>query len=191
MTDLARTAARIQTEANTNLSSPLSPSGQRVGLGAPPSLQPAISLLVSSYNKPEHLRKCLASIALQTGLEAQPEVVITDDGSDEETLRVIDDFAATSSIPTVLTTHPHDGFQLARCRNDGVRASSAPYILFLDGDCVLPADHVAWHLHYRRPGIAVAGDCIRLSREVSDRVTLDTIRSGEYQAWGSEEEHRR
>lgn len=187
----AQAAARTEIEATADVSSPTSPSGHRVGHGPPTSPKPAISLLVSSYNKPEHLRKCLASIALQTGLEAPPEVVITDDGSDEETLRVIDNFASTSGIPTVLTTHPHDGFQLARCRNDGVRASSAPYILFLDGDCVLPADHVAWHLRYRRPGIAVAGDCIRLSREVSDRVTLDTIRSGEYQSWGSEDEHRR
>jgi GT2 family glycosyltransferase len=124
-------------------------------------------------------------------LETPPEVVITDDGSDEETLRVVDDFASFSGFPTLLTTHPHDGFQLARCRNDGVRASHAPYLLFLDGDCVLPADHVAWHLRYRQPGMAIAGDCIRLSREVSDQVTLDVIRSGKFQDWGSDDEYRR
>ena len=166
-------------------------NGRRWRIDAPHRERAQISLLVSSYNKPEHLRKCLASIALQQGLESPPEVVITDDGSDEATLQVIDDFAAASGFPTVLTTHPHDGFQLARCRNDGVRASSAPYLLFLDGDCVLPADHVAWHLRFRSPGVAIAGDCIRFSQEVSERVTLDAIRSGDYQAWGSDDEHRR
>ncbi|MFM7070600.1 MAG: glycosyltransferase [Planctomycetota bacterium] len=155
------------------------------------SNHPAISLLVSSYNKPEHLRRCLVSIACQQGLDSPPEVVVTDDGSDDETLRVIDDFAAESGFPTVLTTHPHDGFQLARCRNDGVRASSAPYLLFLDGDCVLPADHVQWHLRFRQPGTAIAGDCLRLSREVSDQVTMDIIHAGDFQSWGSDVEHRR
>jgi glycosyltransferase involved in cell wall biosynthesis len=166
-------------------------NGRRLRIDPPHVARPAISLLVSSYNKPDHLRKCLASIALQQGLDAPPEVVVTDDGSDEETLRVVEDFAAESGFPTVLTTHPHDGFQLARCRNDGVRASSAPYLLFLDGDCVLPVDHVAWHLRFRKPGIAVAGDCIRLARETSELVTLDTIQAGEFQSWGSADEHRR
>jgi GT2 family glycosyltransferase len=77
-------------------------------------------------------------------------------------------------------THPHDGFQLSRCRNEGVRASTAPYILFLDGDCLLPPDHVAIHLARRARGVTMAGDCIRLDETASARIDDAEIRSGQF-----------
>lgn len=153
--------------------------------------RPEISLLVSSYNKPRHLRLCLASIGLQQNLRTAPEVVVTDDGSSRETLEVVADFAREISFPVVLTTHRHAGFQLARCRNDGVRASSAPYLLFLDGDCILPPDHVAIHLALRQVGCVMSGDYSRLDEETSQRVTLDVVASGAYQAWESADERKR
>jgi glycosyltransferase involved in cell wall biosynthesis len=165
-------------------------SGQEGGEAARDVL-PEISLLVSSYNKPRHLRLCLASIGLQQHLNTTPEVVVTDDGSNRETLDVVAEFASETNLPVVLTTHRHAGFQLARCRNDGVRASSAPYLLFLDGDCVLPPDHVAIHLELRKTGCVMAGDYSRLDEEISRRVTLDVVARGDYLAWESPEERKR
>ncbi len=107
---------------------------------------PEIALLVSTYQRPQHLRRALLSIALQRGVDGQMEVVVTDDGSRDETPRVVEEFARTARFPVQFTTHPHSTFQLARCRNEGVAASRAPYLLFLDGDCILPPDHVAIHL---------------------------------------------
>lgn len=153
--------------------------------------RPEISLLVSSYNKPRHLRLCLASIGLQRNLRTAPEVVVTDDGSDRETLDVVAEFARCTEFPVVLTTHRHAGFQLARCRNDGVRASAAPYLLFLDGDCILPPDHVAIHLELRQVGCVMSGDYSRLDEATSQRVTLEVVTRGEYQAWESANERKR
>jgi len=152
---------------------------------------PEIALLISSYQRPDHLRRALLSIALQQSADCPIEVVVTDDGSTDETPDVVRRFAQSVSFPVQFTTHPHAAFQLARCRNEGVAASTAPYILFLDGDCILPPDHVAVHLARRRPGIVMAGDCARLDEQTSARVNEAAIRSGEFTHWASPEEIKR
>lgn len=153
--------------------------------------QPEIAVLVSSYQRPEHLRRALLSLALQRDVGEAMEVVVTDDGSPETNLPVVEAFARRVDFPVRFTTHVHDGFQLARCRNEGVAVTEAPYLLFTDGDCVLPPEHVKWHLRCRRPGRVVVGDCYRLDRATSDRVTEEAICGGTYLAWIPWHERRR
>ena len=152
---------------------------------------PEIALLVSTFQRPGHLRRSLLSIAAQRAVDGLMEVVVTDDGSEDETPQVVADFARAAPFPVRMTTHPHTTFRLSRCRNEGVVASSAPYLLFLDGDCVLPRDHVRIHLDRRRPGVVMACDSVRLDEATSARVTEETIRRGGFEGWGSPEELRR
>jgi glycosyltransferase involved in cell wall biosynthesis len=153
--------------------------------------QPEIALLLSTYQRPAHLRRALASIALQAGVAGRMELVMTDDGSTDETAAIVQEFARTAPFPVGFTTHPHKSFQLSRCRNEGARASRAPYLLFMDGDCILPPDHARIHLEHRQPGVVMAGDCVRLDQETSARITLDTIQRGEFQNIASPNELRR
>ena len=74
---------------------------------------PDISVLVSTYQRPNHLRRCLRSIAMQQGVEGRFEVVVTDDGSTDETHELVRQFSREAGFPVYLTTHLHDGFQLA------------------------------------------------------------------------------
>src|SRR5262245_52434531 len=111
-----------------------------------------IAVLVPTFERPHHLRRCLQSLALQDGVTDRMEVIVTDDGSRDQTPELVAEFAASAPFPVRFTTHSHKGFRLAKCRNAGVAISSAPYLLFTDGDCVLPADHVRWHLAYRAAG---------------------------------------
>ncbi len=141
---------------------------------------PDVALLVSSYQRPGHLRRALQSIALQQGVAGRVEVVVTDDGSTDETHQVVRQFAQSVPFRVGLTTHPHTTFQLSRCRNEGVAACHAPYLLFLDGDCILPADHVRIHLERRQAGMVLAGNCCRLDQEQSERITDAQLRSGEF-----------
>lgn len=108
------------------------------------------------------------------------EVVVTDDGSTDETQQVVKSFTKSVNFPVSFTTHPHSTFQLARCRNEGVAASRAPYILFLDGDCILPPDHVAIHLERRKPRTVMAGDCARLDEATSALIDEAAIERGEF-----------
>ena len=138
-----------------------------------------IAILISTFERPRNLERCLASIEAQKGVDGRFEVIVTDDGSKDVTLDLTTATARRVNFPLGLTTHEHDGFRLARCRNEGVAATTAPYLLFTDGDCVLPPNHLRIHLEERRPKYVIGSDCIRLNEEASARVDIDVIRNGE------------
>ena len=77
-------------------------------------MAPEVSLIVNTYQKPRHLALVLESIALQTGIDAAMELVVADDGSEDETADLVERFAARVPFPVRFTTEPHDGFRLAR-----------------------------------------------------------------------------
>lgn len=97
-------------------------------------------------------------------------MTVADDGSRDETPRVVEEFRSRAGFPVRFVTHEHEGYRVARCRNAGIRASSGAYVLLVDGDCVLLPNHVRIHLDERRPGVVQGGDCLRLTAEQSDRV---------------------
>jgi glycosyltransferase involved in cell wall biosynthesis len=134
-----------------------------------------VALIVNTYQKPRHLALVLASIAAQTGVDGRFEVIISDDGSTDGTAALVREFAARASFPVRLTSQPHDGFRLARTRNAGARLTQSDYLLCLDGDCILPRDHVAAYLERRRPGRALLGYCVRLPEETSAQLDAATI----------------
>ena len=139
-----------------------------------------IAIIVSTFERLGHLRRCLASLEAQRGVSGRFEVVVTDDGSRDGTVEFLQDACARVAFPLRFTTHKHRGFRLALCRNRGVAASTAPYILFTDGDCILPPDHVRAHIAARKPGRVVGGDSARLDRAASDAIDEASLRSGEF-----------
>lgn len=141
---------------------------------------PELAIIVSTYQRPEHLRRVLTSIAVQKGHHTRLEVVVADDGSTDSTSHVVRQFAEIAPFPVHFTTSPHQGFRAAANRNRGVAASSAPYLLFLDGDCLIPPDHVAQHLAVRRAGTAWTGYCIHLNRAVSESLSVTDIAAGRF-----------
>jgi hypothetical protein len=104
---------------------------------------------------------------------------------------VVHEFARRVDFPVRLTTHPHLGYRVALCRNDGVRASSGQYLLFSDADCVFPRDHLATHLRARRPGVVFAGNCFRLNQQANQQIDLAAIESGAFQQLVSAAERQR
>lgn len=150
-----------------------------------------ISVILTTYQRPEHLERSLVSLAAQRGMDGKFEVVVSDDGSADHTQSIVENFARTANFPLIWTSHPHQGFRVALCRNDGVRASSAPYLLFTDSDCLFPEDHLQKHVLARKPGIIRAGDCYRLDEVTTNRVDRAAIISGEYKSWVSARERSR
>lgn len=141
--------------------------------------RPEVSVLVNTYERPWHLSRCLVSLACQS-IADRMEVVVVDDGSRDETAAVVRGFARTAPFPVKFLTHPHEAFQLCRCRNEGAAASSAERLIFFDGDLVAPRDHIAEHLRHLAPGVVTNSYCARLDEEVSKQIDEDLIRSGEF-----------
>ena len=125
------------------------------------------SLIVNTFQKPRHLALVLESIAGQQGVDGRFEVIVADDGSTDGTAELVASFAAAAAFPVRFTAQPHDGFRLAQVRNRGARLATGDYLLFLDGDCILPRDHLAAYGERRRRGVAHLGACARLPEETS------------------------
>lgn len=150
-----------------------------------------IAVILSTFQRPGHLHRSLQSLALQRGVRRQFEVVVTDDGSIDHTADVVRRFARSADFPVTFTTHVHRGFRLTRCRNEGVLASSAPYLLFSDSDCIFPPNHLEQHLRARRAGTAWSGDCLHLDEQATNRIDDATIASSAYRAWVPQCERQR
>ena len=94
---------------------------------------PLLSIVVPIYNVEPYLAECLKSLAAQT-LE-DFEVVMVDDGSQDASRQLAQDFAQRDSRFALLE-QPHQGPGPAR--NLGVRCARAPYLAFADGDDIVP-----------------------------------------------------
>jgi glycosyltransferase involved in cell wall biosynthesis len=128
--------------------------------------KPKVSLILSTYNRPDALNLCLQSIARQTALP--DEVVIGDDGSTDETRKLIESFQAGFPVPIVHVWQEDKGFRLAMSRNRSVAASRCEYIIEIDGDLILHRDFVADHLLFARKGCFLKGGRALLSRKRSE-----------------------
>lgn len=152
---------------------------------------PQIAVILSTYQRPDHLQRSLLSLTLQRGMEGRFEVVVTDDGSTDHTEDMVRRFAQKAAFPITFATHEHRGFHLARCRNEGALATSAAYLLFSDGDCLFPPDHLQQHLRARRPSTAWSGDCLHLDEQSTGRIDDAIVASGAYRGWVVRAEQRR
>ncbi len=149
------------------------------------------AVIITTYQKPRHLRLVLASLAMQHQIAGRFEVVIADDGSADDTPNIVARFARSVDFPVYFTTHPREAFQVARCRNEGVAATTAPYLILLDGDCIVPPDFIKQHLLRRRAGTVMNGDCYRLAEDLSATIDEAAVRSGAYRHCVSQAELKR
>ena len=117
--------------------------------------QHRVSLIVSTYNRPDALRVCLDSVKHQTILPY--EVIIGDDGSRSETADTIKEISRNFPVPIKHVWHEDNGFRLAMMRNKSVAASSGDYIIEVDGDVFLHPKFIEDHLREAAPGIYVKG----------------------------------
>lgn len=131
-----------------------------------------ISLIISTYNSPQALLRTLESVAAQT--EFPYEVIVADDGSTEETARVVADFAATASFPVRHVWHPDEGFRLAAIRNKAIAAAKGDYIVQIDGDIILHPRFIADHRAYAWPGRFACGSRVLLDQQI----TLEILAHG-------------
>lgn len=127
-----------------------------------------VSLHISTYNRPDALEVVLDSVAAQTRMP--DEVVICDDGSGEETRRMVERWKARIGVPLIHVWHPDEGFRLAAIHNKGIAASSGDYIIQIDGDVMLERHFVADHAAKATPGFYIKGSRVRLTPEGSERI---------------------
>jgi glycosyltransferase involved in cell wall biosynthesis len=150
-----------------------------------------IAVIVTSFERPTSLVRSLLSLSLQKPLSLLSEIVVADDGSRDDTRQVVDRFARNSGLPVAFTTHDHDGFQLCRSRNEGVLASSAAYLAFIDGDCVMAPNFLATHVARRKRRSVLCGESYRIEHAETEMATDEAIRRWDLLRFVSEKELKR
>lgn len=144
-----------------------------------------LSLVITVYNKPENLRLVLAACARQAFTDF--EVVIADDGSGPEVREVVTKARREYPFPIIHLWHEDGGWRKNIMLNNGIRAAQAEHIVFIDGDC-LPGRHFLLdHWNEREPNRVLLGRRVETSQRWSKALTLDTVRSGEFERYGLRE----
>ncbi|MFC6985282.1 glycosyltransferase family 2 protein [Streptomyces cirratus] len=119
-----------------------------------------VSVVVIAYNDAGLVGEAVTSALAQGPVVA--EVLAVDDASSDGTASVLDELAALHPRVKVLHRAENSG-GCGTPRNDGIAAATAPYVLFLDSDDVLPpgaADALVSAAREHKTPVTV-GACVR------------------------------
>lgn len=114
---------------------------------------PLVSIVVPSYNRREQVERLLASVFDSEYPRSKLEVIVVDDGSDEEYAGVESDYEAVRLIQNEQERY------LAEARNVGAREATGEYLFFVDDDNVLGNDTISLLVEHleQHPTVGVAG----------------------------------
>jgi glycosyltransferase involved in cell wall biosynthesis len=106
-----------------------------------------ISVIVPTYNRSNLLEYTLKSLVKQKMNKDLFEVVVADDGSSDDTKRIVDNYSRLLNVKYVFQEDL--GYRVASARNLGVRACRGKICLFIDSGVMVDehclSHHIAFH----------------------------------------------
>ncbi len=96
-----------------------------------------VSIIIPCYNIAEHLSKCIESVLAQTYPDF--ELLLVNDGSTDNTLKIIEAFAEKDMRIKVFT---HENKGVSYTRNVGIENAKGEYLMFIDGDDYVKDDYI-------------------------------------------------
>lgn len=134
------------------------------------------SVIISTYNQPAWLEKVLHGYLRQTFTEF--EILIADDGSDDRTREVIEEFQKIATFHVRHIWHADEGYRRQTILNVALTEAAHDYIIMTDGDCIPRPDFLATHALHAKPGHFLSGGYCKLPMDLSTALTLDQIKDG-------------
>ncbi len=138
-------------------------------------MQKNISVIISTYNSVEWLKKVIWGYNTQTYRNF--EMVIADDGSRQDTFDLIEELKKEVFYSIIHVWHEDNGFQKSQILNKAILACTTDYILMSDGDCIPRPDFVEQHIKFREEGFFLSGGYHKLPLELSQNITKEDIYS--------------
>lgn len=121
----------------------------------------SVSLIITSYNWPAALDACLESVEKQS--QPPVEVLIADDGSLPDTRELI--MRWEPRLPLIHCWVPDIANRPAVIRNRAALRAKSRWLVFVDGDCVLSPNFLAWHQKLAGIDTIVAGGRLLLDAD--------------------------
>lgn len=117
---------------------------------------PMVTIGVCVRNCASTIREAIESIMKQDYPHELMEVIFVDDGSNDKTLSIIKEY--TAKMDTNVKIFHHEWRGLGFSRNVVVNNASGKYIVWVDGDMILPKDHVRKQVEFmeRNPKVGIA-----------------------------------
>jgi glycosyltransferase involved in cell wall biosynthesis len=134
-----------------------------------------VSVIISTYNQPEWLKKELMGYEHQSFKNY--EIIIADDGSTEDTANLIHQFRTNSKIGIAHVWQEDKGFRKTEILNKALQKAQAPYLIFTDGDCIPRADFIETHLKLRRKKCFLSGGYFKLPKHISELISFEDIKT--------------
>lgn len=99
-----------------------------------------LSIVVPCYNVEQYVEKCIESIEKQDVPQEEYEVLVYNDGSSDNTLKILENLANKYSN---ITVQSHENKGLSGTRNRGIQEAQGDYIWFVDSDDWIAEDCLA------------------------------------------------
>lgn len=126
------------------------------------------SLIITTYNWSEALELVLLSALRQTSLP--DEIIVADDGSKSDTVKLIQQYARMSPIPIIHAWQEDKDFRAAKSRNLAISKSCGDFIVLTDGDMILHKTFIADHKNFAKKGFFTQGTRVLLGKTLSEEV---------------------
>jgi glycosyltransferase involved in cell wall biosynthesis len=134
-----------------------------------------VSIIVTTYNRPDALRKVIIALYHQTRLP--DEILVADDGSGPETHEVISEFQHHQAPALYHVRQEDQGFRLSMIRNKAVLKAKGEYLILLDGDCIPTRFFVADHLDLAEKGYFFQGKRALVTQKLADKFDFEDTTS--------------
>ena len=134
-----------------------------------------ISVIISTYNKPQWLQKVIWGYATQSFTDF--ELVVADDGSTRETALLIKRLRQETGLDIKHVWHRDLGYRKCMIQNRAIVAATGDYLVFTDGDCIPREDFLAEHRRLAAPNMILSGGYVRLPAGISQEIQVADITS--------------
>jgi glycosyltransferase involved in cell wall biosynthesis len=135
-----------------------------------------ISVIIPTYNRSRLLAYTLTSLLKQDLAKNRFEVIVTDDGSTDDTREMVREFEPLMNVK--YTFQENKGYRPGLARNRGIRIAEGEVCLFIDSSVILNVNCLSRHIAFytETPGkIAAIGYVYGFDRTPESEVMLKDI----------------
>jgi glycosyltransferase involved in cell wall biosynthesis len=133
-----------------------------------------VSIIIAVYKDVEALELVLKSLKNQTYKNF--EVIVVEDGRDSNMREYV---KSIDYLDIKHTTQDDIGVRKARSQNNGIMASKAKYLIFIDGDCILYTTFIEGHVKLAQDGYVLSGRRLNLDAKLTKKLRNKEISSSD------------